>query len=73
MTVNPGEESAKIPLFLQKLMDLAASAGGEAPKPARPDTSFLEEIRLTAGNEQLITLFNQSEELSNCIKIWSDL
>ena len=73
LTVNPGEESAKIPLFLQKLMDLAASAGGEAPKPARPDTSFLEEIRLTAGNEQLITLFNQSEELSNCIKIWSDL
>ena len=38
------------------MMELADQAGGEAPKPVRPDTTSLDEIRLTAGNEQLLSL-----------------
>lgn len=68
-----GEELAYAPAFLQKLQELADRAGGEAPKPARPDTTSLEEIRLTAGNEQLLALYNRREELTQAIDDWTKL
>ncbi|MBF0101465.1 MAG: BREX system P-loop protein BrxC [Desulfobacterales bacterium] len=68
-----GEELMAVPSFLQKMQQLADSAGGEAPKPLRPDTSFLDEIRLTAGNEQLLSIYNRREELSQSIDIWRNL
>jgi len=73
LTAKQGEELTYVPQFLQKMMALADQAGGEAPKPARPDTVFLDEIRLTAGNEQLLSLYNRREELGNSIETWSDL
>ena len=73
LSAKQGEELAYVPQFLQKLMDFADSAGGEAPKPERPDTTGLEEIRLTAGNEQLIALYNRREELVHAIDSWSNL
>jgi hypothetical protein len=51
---------------------LADQAGGEAPKPIRPDTTFLDEIRLTAGNEQLLALYNRRDELGASIDKWTD-
>jgi len=71
--VKQGEELAHIQLFLKKLFDLAEEAGGEAPKPARPDTAFLAEIRLAAGNEQLLMLYNQRDRLSLAIDSWTEL
>jgi hypothetical protein len=73
LSAKQGEELAYVPQFLQELMDLADHAGGEAPKPERPDTTGLEEIRLTAGNEQLLVLYNRREELVQAIDSWSDL
>ena len=73
VSAKQGEELAYVPQFLQKLMDLADRAGDEAPKPERPDTTGLEEIRLTAGNEQLIALYNRREELAQAIDSWSEL
>lgn len=73
MSAKQGEELAYVPQFLQKLMDIADRAGGEAPKPERPDTTGLEEIRLTAGNEQLLALYNRREELAQTIDSWLDL
>lgn len=70
---KPGEEMAFVPQFIQKMQELANSAGGDAPKPEHPDTSSLEEIRLTAGNEQLLALYNRKEEVSNAFDEWSDL
>ena len=67
------EELAYIPEFLQKMVELANQAGGEAPKPARPDTTPLDEIRLTAGNEQLLALYNRREELGGNIDSWTSL
>lgn len=72
LSAKQGEELLCVPQFLQKMMSLADQAGGDAPKPARPETAFLNEIRLTAGNEQLISLYNRREELANCIDIWTD-
>ncbi|MDL1983312.1 MAG: BREX system P-loop protein BrxC [Deltaproteobacteria bacterium] len=73
MSAKQGEELAYVPQFLQKLMDIADRAGGEAPKPERPDTTGLEEIRLTAGNEQLLALYNRREELAQTIDSWLNL
>lgn len=73
LSAKQGEELAYVPQFLQKLSDLADEAGGEAPKPERPDTSFLDDIRLTAGNEQLVALYNRREELASSIETWEHL
>jgi hypothetical protein len=73
LSAKQGEELAYVPQFLQKLSELADQAGGEAPKPERPETGFLEEIRLTAGNEQLVALYNRREELASSIENWKNL
>src|SRR5690606_3665396 len=73
LSAKQGEELAYLPQFLQKLSNLADEAGGEAPKPERPDTSFLDDIRLTAGNEQLVALYNRREELASNIETWENL
>ena len=73
LSAKQGEESAYVPQFLEKIRDLAEQAGGDAPKPARPDTASLKEIRLTAGNEQLIALYNRRDELGSSIGTWTDL
>ena len=73
LSAKQGEESAYVQQFLEKIRDLADQAGGDAPKPARPGTASLEEIRLTAGNEQLIALYNRRDELGSSIDTWTDL
>jgi len=73
VSAKQGEELAHVPSFLQKVSDLADKAGGEAPKPERPDTRFLDDIRLTTGNEQLLALYNCREELVQSIEHWEKL
>lgn len=73
LSAKQGEELTCIPHFLQKMVELADQAGGEAPKPTQPDTKPLDEIRLTAGNEQLLSLYNLREELGDSIDNWTDL
>ncbi|MBC7192650.1 BREX system P-loop protein BrxC [Marinobacter sp.] len=73
VSAKQGEELAHVPSFLQKVSDLANKAGGEAPKPERPDTRFLDDIRLTTGNEQLLALYNCREQLVQSIEHWEKL
>jgi hypothetical protein len=73
VSAKQSEELAHVPLFLQKVSDLADKAGGETPKPERPDTRFLDDIRLTTGNEQLLALYNRREELAQSIESWESL
>lgn len=73
LTAKQGEELAYVPHFLISAQELANRAGGDAPRPVRPATVGLEEIRLTAGNEQLLALYNQRDELSAAIDTWTDL
>jgi len=68
-----GEELSAVPLFLSKMQDLANRAGGDAPKPKLPDTSLLGEIRLTAGNSQLLALYNHRESLGQAFEDWNGL
>lgn len=73
IAARQGEELGSVPPFLQHMMDLADKAGGEAPKPARPDTTSLDDIRLASGNEQLLALYNRREELGSNIDTWTAL
>lgn len=70
---KPDEELSNVPLFIQKMKELAESAGGDAPKPAIPDISLLEGIRLSVGNEQLLIIYNIREELDKKADEWSKL
>jgi hypothetical protein len=67
-----GEELASAPLFVQKAIELAERAGGDAPRPERPKTESLEEIRLAAGNEQLIAVYNRRDELREAFDAWEE-
>ena len=69
---KPGEELAFVLEFIQKAMDLASRAGGEAPGPSRPATESLEEIRLAAGNEQLMAIYNRRDELKTSFESWEN-
>ena len=73
ITVTQGEELAHVPQFLQKLQELANKAGGDAPKPAAPNTKMLSDIRLSAGNEQLLAIYNSRDELTAAIDSWTEL
>ena len=65
-----GEELAAVPEFLRLAGQLAEKAGGEAPKPERPDVASLEEIRLSSGNEQLLAIYNRRDDLKSSIEAW---
>jgi len=67
-----GEELAAVPEFLRLAGQLAEKAGGEAPKPERPDVASLEEIRLSSGNEQLLAIYNRRDDLKSSIEAWEN-
>jgi hypothetical protein len=71
--VKQGEETIVAPRFVQFMLELGQNAGGEPPKPEPPDTSALETIRLSGGNEQLMALYNQREEISQSLDQWQNL
>lgn len=71
--VKSNEEQQAIPDFLKKMEELADLAGGEAPKPERPDTAFLDDIRRSSGNEQILAVYNARDELAQSINAWKGL
>jgi hypothetical protein len=73
ITAKNGEELSHTQLFIQNLMNLAQSAGGEEPRPVLPDTKLLDDIRLATGNEQLLALYNNREALTQNIENWTTI
>lgn len=69
---SPGEETAKVPDFIRHLQDLAQRAGGPAPLPAIPDTSWLDAIRHKVGNEQLTTILAQESTITEALQNWKN-
>ncbi|MCY4265203.1 MAG: BREX system P-loop protein BrxC, partial [Gammaproteobacteria bacterium] len=68
-----GKELFHLSLFLDKLDDLVVQAGGDPPRPIRPVSSLLEKIRGKSGNESLLILFENREELGESIDEWQCL
>ncbi len=65
-----GEEYLSSGDFIYQVTGLVEKAGGNPPLPASPDTSRIDEIRLSTGNERLLVIYNASDELSSQIDIW---
>ena len=68
---KPGEEAALAPAFILKLIELAEAAGGEAPRPEKPDLATVKEIKALTGNEQLVRLYEQREVLTQNLTGWA--
>ena len=70
---KPNEETAKAPVFLARLAELADHAGGEPPMPARPATAHLDTLRGFGGVEQLAEILKQHDTLAQQAKDWGKL
>ena len=68
-----GEEISIIPRALQVLLNVAQEAGGNAPLPARPSTEQIEELLAMSGNEQLMGVYENRQELRDSFTSWSQL
>lgn len=68
---NPNEELNMVDSLIQKMHKLAMSAGGDSPKPVLPNTSLLDDIRLTAGNNQLSIIYDKRQELEQNWNDWT--
>lgn len=70
VSAKSGEEGQAVATLLNAATALAKSAGGEAPAPAVPDTTYLDEIRHRSGNEQLFELYSQADRLKEAAAAW---
>jgi hypothetical protein len=64
------KESEAAGQFLDTLLKLAESAGGEAPKPEVPDKAFIRELQTLSGNAQLLRIHGQKDDLTKKIEHW---
>ena len=67
---NSGEEDSKTTELLQFARDLANRAGGQAPRPNKPDTSMIDEIAAEVGNSRLQKLFDNKDQVAADIVQW---
>ena len=66
---DSGNEGDLVPQFLNALQTMADKAE-RPPLPQRPDTRLLDELRVKAGNEQLLALYEYRGQLSSAIDEW---
>ena len=71
ISCKPNEEAAVAVRFLEKLNELARSASGEAPLPEPPATRHLSDLQSLAGNEQLLGILEQHDELAENFQAWN--
>ena len=70
ITATPGNELTSSDAFLQGLKDLAADAGGAAPRPLTPNMSVVNNIGKLGGNERLLALYENRKVLEQSIQAW---
>ncbi len=67
---QPQEELQKAMLLLEELKSRASKAGGEAPKPAVPDVTHLNQLEQLAGNALLVQLHTDKDKLLADANAW---
>jgi hypothetical protein len=70
LNVQPGQESASVPEFLNRMRKRADAAGGDPPLPVRPVTTHLDDIANRVGNDQLKTIHSQITILKKQASDW---
>ena len=69
--VKSGEEAETAPVILARLMEEAQAASGEAPLPEPPDLTLVKELQDQAGNQQIVGVAENADDLLNRHKAWS--
>lgn len=71
IAVKPDDDlNQKAEDFLDRVTALARESGGEAPLPARPSTTHLEDLRKLSGNERLVKLLGQQSVIRQQAGDW---
>jgi len=70
VTTQNGKESEAAAQFLQKLLSVADSAGGEAPRPEVPDRQHVRDLQMLSGNAQLLKIHEQKDGLAADLTAW---
>ena len=65
-----GEEEERAGIFLERLAELAGSAGGAPPLPASSGTADIEDVSRLAGNERLAAIRGKADEWEERIGEW---
>lgn len=65
-----GEEQATSTQLLTELRQRAQAAGGDAPRPAVPDQSGIDQLALRSGNALLAELYEQRSTLTSQLSQW---
>jgi len=65
-----GKESEAAAQFLKKMLALAESAGGIAPRPEPPDSQDVRALQMLSGNAQLLKIHEQKDALSLKLAAW---
>ena len=71
VSAQNGKESEAAAQFLQKLLALAESAGGDAPQPNHPDTQAVRILQTLSGNAQLLKIHEQKDDLAAKVTEWN--
>src|SRR5262249_47556423 len=69
-TVKPGQEAQAAAEFLIQMKALGEAAGGDAPRPKRPDLSHIQDLAQRVGNDQLKAIYEQRDRLTQEIADW---
>ncbi len=70
ISCKPGEEFLHSNTYLNQLKELAYSIGGDAPKPEPLNIQFLKDIENLDGNERLLRILVEQEDLSTKNSDW---
>jgi len=71
LSCKSGEELAKAPEFLDKMLVLGRATGGDPPLPRAPSTTELEDIRARVGNEQVAGIRDKAVDFEKRIAEWT--
>jgi hypothetical protein len=70
VTTQNSKESEAAAEFLKKLLALAESAGGNAPRPETPDAQEVCALQMLSGNAQLLKIYELKDDLAAKLATW---
>ena len=71
ISCKPGEEFLHSNTFLNRLKELAGFISGDAPKPEPVNIQFIKNIENLDGNERLVRILEEQEDLKSKNTEWS--
>ena len=70
--ITPGNETVDAIRFIEHAKAIAVKAGGEAPAPMAPSAPEITALESYSGNELLMQVYDQREQLLDKIKAWQE-